>query len=307
MFSSHRRYLLARALAALLAASFAAMLAALACTERTPRGTGPLDDYGNPVAAAHDGRPARIVSLAPATSEILFAIGAGTRVVGRTQWDLWPDSLRLVPSVGPGLRPNVEAVLARHPDLVVLYASADDRDAARQLTAAGVSVLALKVDRIDQFRRATLLLGRATGDSARARLTVDTVFATLGRVRTATAHLPHPTVFWHVWDAPLITIGAGSFLSELVTIAGGRNVYGDLPAPSPQVALEDVIRRDPDVILAGSAGAAHIMASPEWRAVGAVRRGKVLVVDTSLVGRPSVRLGEAAVSVARLLHPGLVP
>jgi ABC-type Fe3+-hydroxamate transport system substrate-binding protein len=146
-----------------------------------------------------------------------------------------------------------------------------------------------------------------TGDSARARAVVDSVTRTLERVRAATAPLPRPTVFWHVWDAPLITIGGGSFMNELVEIAGGRNIYGDLPAVSPQVSFEDLVRRDPDLMLAGPEGAAKLRADPAWRAVRAVREGRVLVVDTALVGRPGVRLGEAAVSLARLIHPGVLP
>ena len=261
------------------------------------------DDFGDPISTPA-AAPRRIVSLNPTTTELLFAIGAGSRVVGRTRWDSWPDSARLVPDLGDGLRPNVEAVLATRPDLVVLYASADNRAAADQLRSAGVSTLALKIDRIEGFRRAVALLGAATNERARARTVVDSVDRTLDRVRRATAGLARPTVFWHVWDAPLITIGAGSYMSELVDIAGGRNVYADLPDPSPRIAMEDLLHRDPDVILAGPAGAREIAANPAWRPLRAVREGRVMALDTALVGRPSVRLGEAAVAIAALLHPG---
>jgi len=243
----------------------------------------------------------------PATTELLFAIGAGPRVVGRTPWDLWSDSARRIADAGVGLRPNIEAVLARKPDLVLLYAAGENHAAAQALHAAGVPVIALRIDRLEDFRRAARLIGMATGDSARAATVVDSVDRTLARVRSATAGLPRPTVFWHVWDAPIITIGRGSFLDQLLTIAGGRNVYEDLSQPSPQVSIEDIVRRDPDVILAGPDGAARIRASTTWRAVRAARTGHVLVVDTSLIGHPSVRMGEAAVVLARLLHPGTMP
>ncbi|MFN2399524.1 MAG: ABC transporter substrate-binding protein, partial [Gemmatimonadaceae bacterium] len=217
-------------------------------------------------------------------------------------WDVWPDSAKLVPDLGPGLRPNVEAVLAKRPDLVIIYGSEENRAAVDQLRAAGVAVVALKVDRIPQFLRATLALGAATGMAARARRVADTVSASLNRVRLQTASLPRPRVYWHVWDEPTITIGAGSYLNELIEIAGGRNIYADLKAPSPQVALEDIARRDPEFVLAGPEGARRLASEPGWQAVGAVRRGRILVVDTLLVGRPSVRLGEAAEAIAKLLH-----
>ena len=88
------------------------------------------------------------------------------------------------------------------------------------------------------------------------------------------------------------------------TIAGGTNIYADRTEPSPQVSLEDIIKRDPEIILAGVSGRSAITSSPLWQGVRAVREGRVFVVDTNLVGRPSVRAGEAAVSIARLLHPG---
>ena len=96
-------------------------------------------------------------------------------------------------------------------------------------------------------------------------------------------------------------------MSELVDIAGGKNVYADIPGPSAQISLEDIARRNPDFILAGPVGKAHIEADPRWRIVRAVRERKVLAVDTGVVARPSVKLGEAAVSLAKLLHPGNLP
>jgi iron complex transport system substrate-binding protein len=126
-------------------------------------------------------------------------------------------------------------------------------------------------------------------------------------VRAATASLPRPTTFWKAWDSPVIAIGGGSFLTDLVEIAGGRNIYGDDPRPSLDVTIEDVVRRDPDVVVSGPESSVRMRAQPAWRALRAVREGRVLVYDTMLVGRPGVRLGEAAVSLARLLHPGSIP
>jgi iron complex transport system substrate-binding protein len=265
------------------------------------------DDFGAVIQPGTRRAPARIASLNPTTTELLFAIGAGRRLVARTSWDLWPDSARAVADVGPGLRPNVEAVLARHPDLVVLYASDENRVAAQQFRAAGVGVIALRIDRLADFARAARELGRAVGEDSAAALTVDSVDRTLARVHAATRALDQPMVFWHVWDSPIYTIGSGSYLDELLRIAGGRNIYGDRAGPSPQVSLEDIVRRDPQFILAGASGARTIAASPSWRGVRAAREGRVLVVDTNLVGRPSVRAGEAAISIARLLHPGILP
>ncbi|MGZ3332343.1 MAG: ABC transporter substrate-binding protein [Gemmatimonadaceae bacterium] len=279
-------------------------LALAACEQSRTQVATLSDDFGDPVRIGQP--PTRIVSLNPVTTEMLFAFGAGSRLIGRSQFDLWPDSARLVPDLGNGLQPNVEVVLGAHPDLVILYASQDNRPAAARFRAAGVSTLSLRTDHIADFRRTVQMLGAILHDSARARAVGDSVFRTLGRVRAATANLPRPTVFWHIWDAPLITIGSGSFMTEIVDIAGGKNVYADITAPSATVSLEDVAHRDPDYILAGPQGVQKINADRRWQIVRAVREGKVLQVDTVLVGRPGVRLGEAAVSLANLLHPGIV-
>ncbi len=281
-----------------------ALLLAVCSREAHRPATRTGDDFGDTIGLATP--PHRIVSLNPSTTELLFAIGAGSRLVGRTTYDMWPVAARAIPDLGPGLRPNVEAVLAAHPDLVVLYASDDNRDAARRLRAAGVATAAFRVDRVADFERVTLALGALTGDSVAARTTVDSVRRTLDRVRTATASLPRPTVFWPLYDQPLLATGGGSYLNELIDVAGGSNVYGFMKEPSPRITFEDLLRRDPDVVLASPDSRARYLADPRWRSLRAVREGRLLAVDTMLVLRPGPRLGEAARSFALLLHPGVV-
>src|SRR5690348_1849444 len=140
------------------------------------------DDFGDTVSIDPRHRPARIVSLNPTTTEILFAIGAGDRLVGRSTYDVFPSAAKGVTDVGMPLRPNVEAVLAVHPDVVLLYASQDNRSAAQRLRQAGVRTLSLKIDSIAQFERDARLIGRFTGDSAAAATLADSVSATLARV-----------------------------------------------------------------------------------------------------------------------------
>jgi len=283
-------------------------LAAIAACDAPAPATRPTDqvrdDFGNVVTVG--ATPRRIVSLNPTTTEILFAIGASDRLVGRSQWDVFPDSALRVPSLGQALRPNVEAVLGARPDVVLLYASDDNRPAADRLRQAGIAVVALRIDSIAEFERDTRLIGRITGDSVRADALVDSVHATLERVRAATASLPRPSVFIHAWDRPIIAIGGGSFMSQLLEIAGGKNIYADVKTPSATVTLEDVVQRNPDYVFASPISAPKMRTSAQWRAIPAVRAGKLLVYDTLLVGRPSVLLGAAAVSLANLLHPGIV-
>jgi len=261
-----------------------------------------VDDFGDTVAIPRT-RAQRIVSLDPAVTAMLFAMGAGGAVVGRTRWDNYPAAVQQVPSVGDGLRPNLEAVLERRPDLVILYASGDDRAAVQQLRQAGVPTLALKVDRVADFRRALALLGRFLGDSARAAGVADSVEATLARVRHATAGLDRVTVVWPVDVAPLRMIGGGSYMNALLDDAGATNLYASSPDPAPVVSLESVLRGDPDVVLATPSGKQALEADPRWATWRERPTHRILVPDTALVDMPSVRMGEAAVHLARLLHP----
>jgi ABC-type Fe3+-hydroxamate transport system substrate-binding protein len=287
-----------------------ALFCALAGCSGSPPPSKPAstlhDDFGNAIVLDAQHRPSRVVSLNPTTTEILFAIGAGNRVVGRSTYDVFPDAARAVTDVGMPLRPNVEAVLAVHPDVVLLYASDDNRSAAQRFQQAGVRTVAFRIDSIAQFERDTRLIGRLLGDSAAADALVDSVVATLASVRDATKDLPRPTVFIPTWDRPIIAIGGGSFLSQLLDIAGARNIYADIAAPSAVVTIEDVAKRNPDFVLASPTAAPSLSANPKWHAVAAVRQKHVLVFDTLLVGRPSVTLGAAARSLANLLHPSAV-
>ncbi len=254
--------------------------------------SGVVDDFGDTLR--FDAPVLRIVSLNPVTTELLFALGAGGRVVGRTHWDVYPPAAREVSDVGDGMGPNVEAVLGRRPDLVVLYATQSNRAARDQLHRAGVRTVSIRTDHVADLARVATILGAAIGDPAVAARVVDSVTASLDAVRARRETSRHVTAFWHVWDTPLMTIGGGSYLSELLEVAGVRNAFGDATSPSPQVSLEEVARRDPDVILAGPLAAERIRASAAWATIRAVREGRVLVLDTTIVGRPGVRMGEAA-------------
>lgn len=248
--------------------------------------------------------PMRIVSLNPATTELVFALGAGSRMVGRTRWDSYPDSALLVPNLGDGMRPNVEAVMAAKPDLVLLYSSQENRPARDAFRRAGVRTFTQRFDRIADFERGIMELGRIIGDTVKAQAVRDSVSRTLAHARELTAALGKPRVMWPVWEAPLMVIGRGSFLNELLDAAGASNIFADIDAPSPQVTLEEAVKRDPDIVLVGSTNG-PMQRDAKWRALRAVREGHVIVYDTAIVSRPGVRLGEAAMHLAKLLHAEL--
>jgi ABC-type Fe3+-hydroxamate transport system substrate-binding protein len=266
-------------------------------------GTRIVDDAGDTVEVPAAAR--RVVSLIPATTELLFAIGAGPVVVGRTAWCDYPAAAAKVPNLGDGIAPNVEAVLASRPDLVILYNSAQNAAIATRLRGLGIAALRLNTDSLGDVDRVGRLLGRLTGH-ARAADSVAAVFDTA--LAAATAAAPEapparrPKVLLLVWEQPPMTIGRGSFLSELVERAGGRNLFADVASSAGTVSIEAVASRDPDLILTTTAGPVAFAERPEWRTVRAVRERRFLPVSGSEFNRPSPRAPAAIRELARLLR-----
>lgn len=281
-------------------------LLGLACHGAAPRPGGgaaePLvlsDDAGRTVRLAAPAQ--RVVSLAPSITELLFVLGAGDRVVGRTIYCKYPPAALQVPTVGDGLNPNVEAIVARHPDLVLLYRSPHTDAAAQQLARLGIPTLVIRHDRLTDIARTARLLGRATGQDPGGQAvgrSIDSLLAQpIPPVRTRLAFV--------VWDSPPIVIGAGSFLDELARLAGAENVFHDIATPSATVSIETIVARDPDwiAVVRDSAGDAPPgwASRPEWRAVQAVRQRRFLQLPADLFGQPSPRAPEAVATLAQLI------
>lgn len=267
------------------------------------------DDLGRTVRLA--ALPERIVSLVPAATEILFALDAGSRVVGRTRYGTHPPAAAEVPDVGPGMRPSLELVMDRNPDAVVLYAGAANRATVDRLESLGVSVLALGHDTLEDLVRNVRRLGRLTGRASEARKLVDGLRCRLAAVAQVTGEVPPRRVYYEVWSDPPVTVGAGSYLDSLLTVAGARNIFGELEAPSPQVSLESVVSRDPELVIvprrSGGEAATPPSRRPGWKALEAIRQGRVRQVDGDLVHRLGPRIGEAAAALAAAVHPELAP
>lgn len=274
----------------------------MAACARAPDATGTLvlqDDTGAEVRLS---RPAtRIASLVPATTEWLFALGAGRAVVGRTTWCDYPAAAAEIPSLGDGINPNIEAILAVRPDLVLLYQSAGNHPAAARLRGLGIPVLLLRTDRLEDMDRHLALLGRATGlpsaaDSLRAAIT-----AGLAAARAAPDPAA-PSLFILAWDQPPMTLGAGSFLSEIVELAGARNLFADIRGSSATISIEAVVARDPDFVLLTALDSVPAFAGrPEWGAVAAVRERRFVRVHGSEFNRPGPRTPAAIAALRRAL------
>lgn len=261
----------------------------LACESREQQGEGSLvDDTGHHVSVARP--PTRIVSLAPGHTELLFAIGAGDRVVGRTRWCDYPPAVDAIPSVGDGLSPNVESILARNPDLVVFYASPSNEPAIARLEQLGIATVSMLTDDFADLMRAADLLGTLTGEKDRSDSLIGWLQDEVSTFEATRSTETLPTALMVAWDNPPIVIGSTSFLSQIVELAGARNVFADVDRPSLTVSIETIVERDADLVLiASDSGIPAWAERPEWRVVPVVRDRRFVVVTGTEFSRPSFR------------------
>jgi iron complex transport system substrate-binding protein len=249
-----------------------------------------VDDAGDTVRLAAPAR--RVVSLIPASTELLFAIGADSAVVGRTSYCDYPAEAKAVPDLGDGIKPNIEAVIASRPDLVVLYNSGQNAAVAGRLRELGIAALRINTDALSSVPKLARILGKLTGHEEAAD-SLAAVFDTALTSATQPRVARRPKVLLLVWEQPPMTIGRGSFLSELVERAGGENLFDDVASSSGVVSIEAVAARNPDLIFTTVEGPSAFATRPEWKVVPAVRQHRFLHVSGSEFNRPSPRSPQA--------------
>ncbi len=261
-------------------------------------------------------QPRRIVSTAPSITETLYALGLGDRVAGVTTFCRYPPEAAGKPKIGNYLRPDAEAILALRPDLVIAESSM-----LRQ--AAALERLRLKLLEIDATTVSGILesirsIGRAAGAEARAGELCASIQAGLDALAVRSRGLARPRVMFIVGRTPgrvedLIAAGAGSYISELIELAGGVNVFRDAPAPYSKVGLEEILARNPEVIIdmgemARTVGVSEARKKEvvtlwgRYPTLRAAQRGRVYAVAADIYVVPGPRVAEAARRIAELLH-----
>ncbi|HUH12657.1 MAG TPA: helical backbone metal receptor [Longimicrobiales bacterium] len=281
----------------------------LACAGEAPSSTPfaeVMDDAGGRVRVA--AAPQRVVSLVPALTRVIVALGARDRLIARTDYDRHPllDSL---PTVGQGLTPNLEWLAARRPDLVVGWADGTSRNLLARLAAVGTPVYSARVETLEDADSAVLRLGRLLGEDAAARALVRRTAARLDTVRALVAGRPRPRVLYVLGVDPPTVVGPGTFVHQIVQAAGGENIFADAASGWPRVSLEEVVARVPDVVVVAAgeafadAGRARIARLPGWRDLPAVRGGRIVDVDADLFHRFGPDLPVAAALLGARLHP----
>ncbi len=286
----------------------AAAVALLAVAAATGLMRGTSDPPAAPAAAG------RVVSLVPAVTEMLFAIGAGAQVVAVSSFDAFPPEVTSLPRVGALLDPDTERILALRPDLVIVYGS--QTDLQTRFERAGIRVLSYRHAGIDDVFDTMRAVGGATGRRDAAERVAEAMTSQLGAIRERVAGRTRPRVML-VFGRQRGTLreiyasGGRGFLHEMLEVAGGENVFGDMDRESVQPSTETVLARAPVVILeiqatGGASEAARAREAAVWStlaSVPAVRDGRIHFLTGDRFVVPGPRIASATEAIARVLHP----
>jgi iron complex transport system substrate-binding protein len=263
--------------------------------------------------------PNRVVSLAPSNTEILFAVGAGDKVVGVTDYCNYPYNFSAwietgnLTSVGDYWTPNIEAIVEVEPDLIL--AAFAQEEVVNALREMGYKVLVLDPDNIDDVLKDIVLVGRATDRNIEAAILVNNLRRRIDTVVSKVADAAStPKVYYEVWYDPLWSVGSESWEHELIEKAGGINIFANQSLKYFETSSEAIIERDPDVMifpLGHGVGPPfwgsfdQVKARPGWNAISAVQNDRLYAIDADVISRPGPRLVDALETLAEIIHPEL--
>jgi iron complex transport system substrate-binding protein len=248
----------------------------------------------------------RIVSLAPSVTETLFALGAGPDVVGVSQYCDYPPQVRDLPRVGSFLTPNLEAIIALRPTLVVGLELSSDVRQIRALNSMGYPVLLVSDDSLQQIETSIETVGARINRQREAHQLVARIQAQIAAVQNRLANVKPEPALMLVGHQPIVAVGAGTYLDELMRIARADNIAADVGGQWPHLSMEYIIAMRPQVVLDGSMGTDPSSSSDFWGkypAIPAVRDHRVFgyAVDPILHAGP--RVGQSLEIIARMIHP----
>ena len=255
-------------------------------------------------------RPERIVSIGPSITEFLFALGAGPRVVGVDDFSDEPAAAQRLEKVG-AIKVNFEKVVSLKPDLVLSVKFSDGT--IEKLASAGLLVLVVDPQSAGDVARTAILLGQAIGSDGEAM--ARDIQKRVDDVRSKTSAAATKPRVYHEIDASdpakIFTVGPGSYINDLIEIAGGQNIAARATSAYPQLSAEEILRSDPEIIVLAaadySAKPEQVAARTGWSVINAVRNKRIVTIAPNLINRPGPRIGEAAEAYAKLVHPELFP
>ncbi|HUH92182.1 MAG TPA: cobalamin-binding protein [Casimicrobiaceae bacterium] len=242
----------------------------------------------------------RIVSLAPNITELLFAAGAGGRVVGASEFSDYPAAAKAIPRIGSSSHLDLERIVQLKPDLVVVWGNGTPELQLEALRRLGIPLFYTEPRRLEDLPRTMLRLGALAGSEPRAREAAAAFSARLSELRSRYADRAPVRLFWQVWAHPLLTISGRHIINDAIRLCGGVNIFADLPALVPSVSIEAVIAADPEAIVTTDASADGGDGLDQWRKLrwlSATKHGNFIVLDADTIDRASPRIIDGAAAL----------
>lgn len=265
------------------------------------------DSFDRQVTIAAE--PQSIVSLAPSSTEMLFALGLGDKVIGVTDACDYPEAALAIEKMGGYQGVNVEKIVAAEPGLIIAD-SLTTKEVVEQLASLGLPVLAIKAETVEDVLANFTLIGKAANVTADAAELNASLQARLDAVATkidAITDADRPLVFYEVWHDSLMSAGPDTFIGHIVTAAGGENAMADAATDWPELDLEILIGKNPDIVLLGhdAESPAEVLVRPNWQTIAAVKDERVFAMNPDIFNRPGPRIVDAVETLAKILHPDL--
>jgi iron complex transport system substrate-binding protein len=262
------------------------------------------DDSGQTVHLASTAH--RIISLSPHATELLYAAGAGERLIAVSAYSDWPAAARKLPSVGSYQALDLERIASLHPDLVVGWASGNPQPQIARLRALGIPVFLSEPRQIEQIAANLRTLSRLTGSVAAGEAAAKRFEARIAALKTRhSGHRPIK-VFYEIWPQPLMTLNGQHMVSAAISLCGGENVFASLGTLAPTISQEAVLKAQPELILTpAEAGNASVLALADWKRwpqLPAVRYGNLASVDGNLLNRSGPRFADGAEQLCAVLE-----
>jgi iron complex transport system substrate-binding protein len=267
-----------------------------------------IDEMGQEIMLPDS--PMRVLALAPNLTEIVFMLERGDRLVGATQYSNYPEEARRLPRVGSYVQLDLERIVALRPDLCIASKDGNPRQAIERLAGMNIPVYVVNPQKLEDIQQTVTAIGVLLNAVENAEALVHDMKERLNRIGVAVGKtVMRPRVFFQIDDAPMVSVGSGTFIDELISLAGGTNLAAGQVA-YPRFNWEVLLRRQPEVVvitsMAGGRTAAQLQASwRKWPQIPAVAADRLHVVEAELFDRATPRLIKGLEVLAALLHPEL--
>jgi iron complex transport system substrate-binding protein len=260
------------------------------------------DDAGQEIALQHPAR--RIISLSPHVTELLFAAGAGRSVVGVSEYSNYPAAAESIPRISGGGGLDMEAIIALQPDLVVAWQSGNPDQQVKRLQSLGMTVFLSEPSRLEDVPATIRKLGKLAATRTPAFEQAAAYEQRLAGLLKRYSQRPQVSVFYQIWENPLMTLNGEHMLSDVMRACGGRNVFAELPALAPQIDVEAVLVANPDVIVvAADAGDNSMLESwRRWPELSAVKQNRLYSIQRELLVRHTPRMLDGVERLCEILE-----